>query len=354
MRSTLVRALVIASLAAACSSPAGTGSPAAPSAPAGSGPAVSHHLTILGAASLKSVLDEAKVGVRGGKSGDDPGHLHGFVVGDRGADRAGRLRGRLPLGGHREPAEARGRRLRRGRRRSSSPANELTIVVPTDNPAGIESWQDLAEDGLKVIAAGEEVPITKYADQLVGNLAALPDAPAGFAAAYAANIVSREENVKALIAKIELGEGDAGIVYVTDASGVDQGLDRRGARRGKRSGDLRGRRRQGFRRHPASGGLPRLVRRTGRAGDPRAVRIPAATRRDERGSAASRASRREPPRSRRRSRTHRRRRHVAAGAGRAVRGLPGPAGRHARRSLHPRRLARRRGGEHARCLGRSA
>ena len=41
--------------------------------------------------------------------------------------------------------------------------------------------------------------------------------PADFAAAYAANIESREDNVKAIVAKIELGEGDAGIVYVTDA-----------------------------------------------------------------------------------------------------------------------------------------
>ena len=70
---------------------------------------------------------------------------------------------------------------------------------------------------MKIIAAGDEVPITKYATQLVDNLAKEPGYPADFAAAYAANIVSREDNVKAVVAKIELGEGDAGIVYVTDA-----------------------------------------------------------------------------------------------------------------------------------------
>ena len=95
--------------------------------------------------------------------------------------------------------------------------NKLTIVVPTANPAGIKTPVDLARTGIKIIAAGDAVPITKYATQLVANLAKESGYPAGFAAAYAANVVSKEDNVKAVVAKIELGEGDAGIVYVTDA-----------------------------------------------------------------------------------------------------------------------------------------
>jgi molybdate transport system substrate-binding protein len=96
--------------------------------------------------------------------------------------------------------------------------NKLTVIVPTSDPAGIATPADLAETGVKVIAAGDEVPITKYATQLVGNLAKETGYPADFAARYAANIASREDNVKAVVAKIELGEGDAGIVYVTDAT----------------------------------------------------------------------------------------------------------------------------------------
>ncbi len=95
--------------------------------------------------------------------------------------------------------------------------NELTVIVPKGNPAAIGSPADLARDGVKVIAAGDDVPITKYATQLLGNLAKQPGYPAQFEAAYAANVVSKEDNVKAVVAKVGLGEGDAGIVYVTDA-----------------------------------------------------------------------------------------------------------------------------------------
>jgi molybdate transport system substrate-binding protein len=95
--------------------------------------------------------------------------------------------------------------------------NKLTVIVPTANPAGITSPKDLARTGVKVIAAGDAVPITKYATLLVGNLVKEAGYPADFAARYTSNIASKEDNVKAVVAKIELGEGDAGIVYVTDA-----------------------------------------------------------------------------------------------------------------------------------------
>jgi molybdate transport system substrate-binding protein len=95
--------------------------------------------------------------------------------------------------------------------------NLLTVIVPTANPAGIQTPGDLAKTGVKVIAAGDTVPITKYATQLVANLARQPGYPADFATRYAANVVSKQDNVAAVVAQIELGEGDAAIVYVTDA-----------------------------------------------------------------------------------------------------------------------------------------
>lgn len=96
--------------------------------------------------------------------------------------------------------------------------NRLAIVVPAANPAAIETPADLARPGLRVVNAGPEVPITAYAAEMLGNLARLPGYPDDFVAAVARNVVSREDNVRAVLAKIELGEGDAAIVYATDAT----------------------------------------------------------------------------------------------------------------------------------------
>lgn len=98
--------------------------------------------------------------------------------------------------------------------------NDLAIIRPVDDPL-VGEPVDLADPGVKIVAAGAAVPITRYANQVVANLAALEGYPAGFAEAYGANVVSREDDVKAVVAKIELGEGDAAIVYRTDALAGD-------------------------------------------------------------------------------------------------------------------------------------
>lgn len=93
--------------------------------------------------------------------------------------------------------------------------NALTIAAAARSD--VDGWADLGTDGVRVVAAGEDVPIQRYAEQAIDNLGTLPEAPAGYAASVRSNIVSREDNVRALLAKIQLGEGDAGFVYTTDA-----------------------------------------------------------------------------------------------------------------------------------------
>ena len=95
---------------------------------------------------------------------------------------------------------------------------ELAVIVPSGNPAGLVTPADLARPGLTVIAAADDVPISRYAAEAIRHLATEPGYPADFAARYAANVASKEENVTAVVTKVELGEGDAGIVYATDAA----------------------------------------------------------------------------------------------------------------------------------------
>lgn len=95
--------------------------------------------------------------------------------------------------------------------------NRLALIVPAANPAGIATPADLGRPGVKVLTASPNVPIATYARQVIANLAAEPGAPAGFTAAVERNIVSREDNVAAVVAKVVLDEADAAFVYATDA-----------------------------------------------------------------------------------------------------------------------------------------
>ena len=174
-------------------------------------------LTIFAAASLKGALDKAKPAYETSHPG-----LTLTVSTDSSSALETQIEQGAPADVFLSADEANPRKLVSGGFASGDPVafagNELTIIVPADNPAGLNSPADLAQTGSKVIAAGAAVPITAYATELVDNLARDPGYPTGFAAAYAANVVSKEDNVKAVVAKIELGEGDAGIVYVTDAA----------------------------------------------------------------------------------------------------------------------------------------
>ena len=65
------------------------------------------------------------------------------------------------------------------------------------------------------------MPITRYATQVIEKLAGSRGLPGRLRRAVTANTVSEEDNVRAVLAKVELGEGDAAIVYVTDAASSD-------------------------------------------------------------------------------------------------------------------------------------
>lgn len=96
--------------------------------------------------------------------------------------------------------------------------NELAILIPSDNPGGVREPADLAKPGRKVVLAGAEVPVGGYARQALRKMAADPAFGTGFDERVLANVVSNEPNVKAVVAKVQLGEADAGIAYTSDVT----------------------------------------------------------------------------------------------------------------------------------------
>lgn len=90
--------------------------------------------------------------------------------------------------------------------------NTLVVVVPTANPARIHSVYDLTKPGIKLVIAGKGVPVGSYTLQVLANM--------NLDTTVLKNVVSQETDVREVLAKVALGEADAGFVYSTDAKTV--------------------------------------------------------------------------------------------------------------------------------------
>ena len=91
--------------------------------------------------------------------------------------------------------------------------NTLQIAVPPDNPAGIESFADLARHGVRLVVCAPEVPCGRASE-------------AGAEATdVQLNPVSREQSVTDVLGKVSSGEADAGLVYVTDVLGAGEAVE---------------------------------------------------------------------------------------------------------------------------------
>jgi molybdate transport system substrate-binding protein len=90
--------------------------------------------------------------------------------------------------------------------------NKLIILVPRSNPGRIRSVYDLRRGGMKIVIGDSAVPIGSYTRQILDTL--------GITSDVMKNVVSQEADVKGIVAKVALGEADAGFVYATDARSV--------------------------------------------------------------------------------------------------------------------------------------
>jgi molybdate transport system substrate-binding protein len=94
--------------------------------------------------------------------------------------------------------------------------NQLQIVVPAGNPAGVTGLDDLADADLLIGLCAEEVPCGEFGREALANAQVNP------------SVDTNEPDVRALLTKVEAGELDAGIVYVTDvlaAGDAVEGID---------------------------------------------------------------------------------------------------------------------------------
>ena len=86
--------------------------------------------------------------------------------------------------------------------------NTLAIVVPKSNPAGIKSIYDLTKPGVEIDEAASSVPVGSYTVQVLNQM--------GINDAIQANVVSKETSDANVVAKVALGQVDAGFVYLSD------------------------------------------------------------------------------------------------------------------------------------------
>jgi molybdate transport system substrate-binding protein len=84
--------------------------------------------------------------------------------------------------------------------------NVLQIATPPGNPKGIATFADLAKPDLKVIVCAAQVPCGAAAAKIEK------------ATKITLKPVSEESDVKSVLSKVESGDADAGLVYVTDVN----------------------------------------------------------------------------------------------------------------------------------------
>ena len=97
-----------------------------------------------------------------------------------------------------------------------SVTNELVVIVPEGNPAGVERLEDLADPGLRLVLAEESVPVARYTEEVLekANAQYGPD----FSQAVLSNIASREADVKAAANRVSVGDADATFGYRSDTT----------------------------------------------------------------------------------------------------------------------------------------
>lgn len=93
--------------------------------------------------------------------------------------------------------------------------NTPVVIIPKSGKAAA-TFADLAKPDIRLVLAGKDVPIGRYAREVLTRASGAGGVSADFSVRVLANLKSEEANVRAVLTKVQLGEADAGIVYRTD------------------------------------------------------------------------------------------------------------------------------------------
>ncbi|GMA14312.1 molybdate ABC transporter substrate-binding protein (plasmid) [Deinococcus metallilatus] len=96
-------------------------------------------------------------------------------------------------------------------------SNKLTVIAPRNNPR-VARLPDLAAPGVKLVIADRNVPVGDYTRRMLAAIDRSGTYGKDFSAHVLKNVVSEEPNVRQVALKVQLGEADAAVVYVTDVT----------------------------------------------------------------------------------------------------------------------------------------
>lgn len=96
-------------------------------------------------------------------------------------------------------------------------ARNMLVVVTPAGKAKVRTLADLARPGARVVTGTAAVPVGRYTAEVLARMSRAPDYGADYARRVESNVVSREPTARAVLARVTLGEADAGFVYATDA-----------------------------------------------------------------------------------------------------------------------------------------
>jgi molybdate transport system substrate-binding protein len=107
---------------------------------------------------------------------------------------------------------------RQGLITAATPFATNSMVIVASHVSAVRTAADLAHAGVTVLLCADAVPCGRYARELLVKMDAEPAFGSGFSAAVLRNVVSNEQNVEDVFAKVGLGAADCGIVYHSDVA----------------------------------------------------------------------------------------------------------------------------------------